>query len=271
MTNNFIQESSNFLKEYPLKKVFINSHKEWSYIDTETKDKPVLLMLHGTRGNPYVFWNQFNQLKSTFRLISVKLPLSHNAKLICDELSQLMEQLSINKFNLLGTSIGGYLAQWFAYYYPEKTNKLFICNSIINGEHINNPSLFLSRYILPIIPYSFLKKKFLKEMRKSDEFYQNLNAYLYQNIITGLSSKELAERALTFHYNKEVPILKLNESDIVIIDCKDDPYIPENAQNKLLNRYSKAFHYQFKRGHHFPYILESQKFNDIILKKIAEN
>jgi maspardin len=267
--NKFIQESNSFLKEYPIKKVSINTLKEWNYIDTETKNKPVLLMLHGTRGNPYVFWNQFNQLKSDFRLISVKLPLSHNAKLMCNELSQLMEKFSISKFSLLGTSLGGYLAQWFAYYYPQKINRLFICNSIINGENINNPSLFLSRYILPLIPYSFILKKFQKEMNKSDGFYQELNAYVYQNILVGLSSIELAERALMFHFNKEVPKSKLNESEITIIDCQDDPFIPDCARNELISRYPNAFHYQFNKGHHFPYILDPQKFNSLILKRTS--
>lgn len=65
------------------------------------------------------------------RLIAVQLPLLYDREQISDGLLALSRQLKVNKFNLLRTSIGGYIAQWFTYSHPESVARLYICNSVI--------------------------------------------------------------------------------------------------------------------------------------------
>lgn len=267
--NNLIKEHNTFASIYQLKEVIIDDDK-WCYIDSETKDRPVLILLHGTRGNPFVFWNQFNALDTKLRLISIKLPLLHDMKQMSEGLLSLTQKLSIGSFNLLGTSIGGYIAQWFVYYYPENVEKLFICNSIINGDDLKNPSYFFSKYILPRIPYIFIVKKFHNELKKSDKKYKALNQYLYQNILKELSSKEFSERALSFYWNNQISNLEFSQDNILIIDSDDDPYIPKIAQKKVLDKYPKAVHHSFNNAHHFPYIISPVMFNSIVLREIIK-
>ena len=264
--NKFIIESKAFVDQVPIRSIEIEG-KAWHYLDNQNKDKPALLLLHGSRGTPHVFWNQFRALGADFRIISIHLPLSDNAKEICIDLSLFLQALSIEKVNILGTSIGGYFAQWFTYYFPEKVAKLFISSSIIDGEGFSNPPHFFSKFILPILPYALIKKGLKKEAQKSPA-YRMLNQYIEAMIIDQLSSKELSKRALAFHTNGVIPELNIPSGDIVIIDCVDEPYIDRQAQQKVIEKYPGAKHYRLEKGHHFPYIIAAKEYNQILRREV---
>lgn len=199
------------------------------------------------------------------RLIAVQLPFLHDREQISDGLLALSRQLKVNKFNLLGTSIGGYIAQWFTYSHPESVARLYICNSVIDGDNINNPSYLFSKYLLPRIPENLIRNKFLKELNKSSKLYKGLERCIFDCVVSTITPRVFSERALTFYASGQVPNLKLPDSAITIIDCDDDPYISEVARHKVLSRYPNASHYRFKTGHHFPYIFQPDKFNAVIL------
>lgn len=79
--------------------------------------------LPGTMCNERL-WHQLQTLlKGEVELVHIPLPMNKNL----DELATwLNETLSEDKVNLLGFSLGGYLAAKFAVRYPDKLNKLFI-------------------------------------------------------------------------------------------------------------------------------------------------
>lgn len=264
--NKLIRECKNFVSQNFIRKSKINKI-EWNYLDNQNMSESTLLLIHGTRGNPYVFWNQFNMLKSEFRIISVKLPVCDNTKEICSTLYSLLNELSVNKVSILGTSIGGYFAQWFTFYYPKYVNKLFISSSIINGEGVNNPSQFFSQFILPTIPFYLVRKRFNQEVIKYKD-YRELYNYIKEMIMPYLTSKELSKRSLALHKNRTVPELDFPDNDIIIIDCLDAPYIEKFAQLKVIEKYPKAKFIHLKSGHHFPYIIDPDTYNKIILNEI---
>ena len=54
------------------------------------------------------------------------LPVGHTTRDMARDLAQAMEQLEIEKADILGVSMGGMIAQHFAADYPEKVNKLIL-------------------------------------------------------------------------------------------------------------------------------------------------
>ncbi len=72
-------------------------------------------------------WNHlFSILKDDFELISIPIPLEDNIEDIVDVLAKLFREETIN---LVGFSLGGYIASYFAVKYPHRIQKLFIIGS----------------------------------------------------------------------------------------------------------------------------------------------
>ncbi len=61
------------------------------------------------------------------KTITIKLPI--NAKDYADWLEEVFIKLQIEKANVIGSSFGGYVSQWFFYYYPERIQKLILVST----------------------------------------------------------------------------------------------------------------------------------------------
>ena len=105
-----------------------------TYIGDEGKGFP-LVLVHGFLGSSIMWKPQIDFFKGYFRIITPELPgygksnkvKSHNSmQSIANLLLYWREKKKIDKFHLLGHSMGGMIVQEMAALYPERINKL-IC------------------------------------------------------------------------------------------------------------------------------------------------
>lgn len=264
--NDYIADYSDFVSRNPLRTVEL-PHGTWRFLDNGREDRPVLVLLHGSRGNAYVFWRQFQGLGDDFRLISVGLPLHDDAADVCADLAQLLTLQGVDKINILGSSIGGYFAQWFTHFHPDRVGKLFISSSVVDGRGFNNPSPIIARFVLPFVPYPVIMRR-LAKLETRDAKYQALIRFLEEKVTGNLSSREIAKRASAFHVSGAVPPLNIPNERITIIDCLDEPYVDQAAQQRVIERYPGAGHTRLNEGHHFPYIVVPEQYNAIVREAI---
>ena len=106
------------------------------YIGDEGKGFP-LVLVHGFLGSSTMWNPQIDFFKDYFRVITPDLPgygksnkakLHNNIKSISNFLSDCLEEKKINKFHLLGHSMGGMIVQEMAKRYGNKISKL-VCYS----------------------------------------------------------------------------------------------------------------------------------------------
>ena len=99
----------------------------WRVIETKARrNASVLVMLPGTLGTAEIFWNQIAALQGRVRIVSVTYPPVGNILKLADGLAALFDTLGIERASVIGSSLGGYLGQWFAARYPERVETLFI-------------------------------------------------------------------------------------------------------------------------------------------------
>jgi pimeloyl-ACP methyl ester carboxylesterase len=105
--------------------------QSWGVIETKAgRGAPVLAMLPGTLGTAEIFWNQIAALEGRVRIVSVTYPAVDDILKLADGLAALLDTLGIDKASIIGSSLGGYLGQWFAARYPERVETLYIGNSL---------------------------------------------------------------------------------------------------------------------------------------------
>ena len=112
------------------------------YIGEEGKGFP-LVLLHGFLGSSKMWKPQIDFFKDHFRVITPDLPgfgksnkakLHNNIQSISNFLSDCLEEKKINKFHLLGHSMGGMIVQEMAKRYGNKISKLVCYSTWPRGE-----------------------------------------------------------------------------------------------------------------------------------------
>jgi 3-oxoadipate enol-lactonase len=99
------------------------------------KGKP-LVLLH-CLGQSWRFWDVLDPLMEHYELIAYSFPGHHDTPLpghqygvpeLAEQLRAVAERDGLNKFHLMGISLGGSVAQYFAGMYPEMIDKLVLAD-----------------------------------------------------------------------------------------------------------------------------------------------
>src|SRR6201996_952067 len=105
----------------------------WPYIDTGGSG-PALLMLPGSVGTCEMFFKQIAALTPAIRVIAVSYPAEPDPLRLADGLAGLMDQIGLRTANILGSSFGGYWAQFVALRHAARVDHLFLGNIFVSPE-----------------------------------------------------------------------------------------------------------------------------------------
>lgn len=140
------------------------------YLEKGKKDKEPLILLHGNGEDGTYFANQVEYFSKFYRVLAIdtrghgKSPRGDapfTIRQFAQDLHDFMEDLSIEKANILGFSDGGNIAMVFAIKYPKKVNRL-----ILNGANLDAKGVKPSTQVLITIGYR-LASLFAKKSHKA--------------------------------------------------------------------------------------------------------
>ena len=126
-----------------------------------------LILLHGFMENLFIWEEMEAELLKKFKLIKIDLPGHgkseiyseiHTMEFMAEKVNEVAEFLKIEKFHLLGHSMGGYVSLAFAEKYPEKLNSL---------------TLFFSTYFADDEEKKELREKSLRIIKENFRTYVN--------------------------------------------------------------------------------------------------
>lgn len=243
----------------------------WRVIDwSAPPGTPNLVMLPGTLGTAEIFWNQIAALQGEARILSVTYPILSDITQLADALAHLLDHCAIDKAHIVGSSLGGYLGQFFAARHPDRVVTLTIGNSLID------PSTGMpggaSLKMLEKMPAATHRDTILKGVRSwpaSLPEFTRLQALLIESGSKLLTARALKARVLAVRGGGTVPRLSLSQKFIRIIDCADDPLLPRAVQISVRRRYPKAAYHRFPVGGHYPYVIKPDDYTSILRLQLA--
>ncbi|UTW49347.1 alpha/beta fold hydrolase [Bacterioplanoides sp. SCSIO 12839] len=134
---NFGLKAERSMSDLTLKTLSVADH-DWVYLDSETKQKPVVLLLHGfavDKDN----WLRFARLFDDYRVIAPDLPghgeTSFNPGYTYDFaqqavwLNEFVEALSLNNLHIVGNSMGGGIALMYSYARPDRVRSITLVDA----------------------------------------------------------------------------------------------------------------------------------------------
>ena len=144
------------------------------------KKSNVLLFLHGATMDHDLFKEQIDYFLSGFSVITIDLP-SHGLSTPYSNFSledsaevviQILDIENIGQTNLVGQSMGGYVAQLIALNHADRVRTLSVVGSTPLQQKYYSKSvdieLFISRFLVGLIPYDLLIKSLVKEVAITD-------------------------------------------------------------------------------------------------------
>ncbi|MFC6269191.1 alpha/beta fold hydrolase [Frigoriflavimonas asaccharolytica] len=127
----------------------------------------VLVLLHGFMENLFIWEEMETELCKNFKLVKIDLPGHgksenfaeiHTMELMAEKVNEVIDYLKIEKFHLLGHSMGGYVSLAFAEKFPEKLKSL---------------TLFFSTYFADDEEKKQLREKSLRIIKENFRTYVN--------------------------------------------------------------------------------------------------
>lgn len=236
----------------------------WRVIETRgAKDGPVLVMLPGTLGTASIFADAIEALGAQVRIVSVTYPMIDDIERLADSLARLLDTLGITRASVVGSSLGGFLAQHFAGRHPQRVDRLILGNTLCDPE--------LTRRLVGRTPVQVLRDtparahrdmvvNSVKTWPETDPATKKLKAILIDSGTRLLSARAMKARVLAVQAAPAVPKLNIAADHITIIDCVDDPLLPRAVQDSVVQQYPGARHVRLSSGGHYPYVVRAADY-----------
>ncbi len=253
MTNGLIAARDRFTARHPEERILING-REWGCVQAGDTG-PALLLIPGTLGRGDIFWQQIEALKDRARIAAVTYPRSGGIAEWADDLAALCGRIVLDRVTVLGSSLGGYLAQYFAATYPHLVERLIAANTLDSVAGVAARPPYSSD--LDNAPIEEIRTGFgrgLSVWRDAHPEQAELVDLLMAEVGGRIPEPELRARLNALKRGPELPPLDLPRESIATIESVDDPLIPPPMREAVRARLQPSIAYRFEWGGHFPYV-----------------
>ena len=248
-----------------------------------TGSGPNLVLIEGLGAALYLWEQQIPELSKYFTVIaydnrgvgrSDKPAGPYTINMMAKDLAGLMDSLKIPKANILGVSMGGFIALEFALLYPEKVDKLVLGATSAGGkDHIA-----MSQETLALVlaasgdSREMIKKKlslvYSKEYVSNDSVFEHLVDLRVDNPQPPEAYQAQAMAGVTFDRSEDVKNINI---PTLILGATNDVLVPiQNSYNlnkKIKNSRLKVFD---GMGHQF-FVEKSKEFNKDVIDFLNDN
>lgn len=253
MSNPLVAGRDAFLARRPELREAVNG-REWGVIRAG-ETGPALVLLPGTLGRADIFWQQVDALADWARILTVSYPKNGGIADWAQDIAVLMDRSAIDRAVVLGSSLGGYVAQYFAGVASQRVSGLVAANTLSSVALLGGiPPYSLD---LASAPAEALRGGFVRGLSaavEADPSRRTLTELLLAEVETRIPVEELRSRLAALKHGPELPPPGIARDAIAVVECDDDPLIPPPMREAVRERLQPSRVYRFARGGHFPYV-----------------
>ncbi|KDP34016.1 hypothetical protein JCGZ_07587 [Jatropha curcas] len=249
---------------------------------TSTANKPSLVFIHGF--GPVALWQWRRQVQFFWPHFNIYVPdliffgesttkSSERSEIFqAKSVAKCLEKLGVEKYSVVGTSYGGFVAYHMARMWPEKVEKVVIASSGVNMKRSDNEEL-VRKSKLENIGDLMLPKE-ASELRSLLGLTVNwrlnmipdifLNDFIHKLYSENRSKKMELLKGLSFGHDETVNISPLQQ-DVLLVWGEHDEIFPFKMAIELKGLIGKKVKLEsIKNAAHVPQIERSKKFNYIV-------
>ncbi len=266
----------NFFVNLPKSKFYKDEQENLilSYRISLLKDKPYLVFLHGYNGNSKSWAYQFNYFKNKFSLIAIDFPGFGGSEAMSNPdmfkvsglIHRALKSINVDRFSLVGHSMGGMLAQIISTNFSDSLEKLILsCTHTgyaLDYKHpLREPYLkrLEQRKKMSDLEYGKLRvKKMLPKLEEKNifKFLAKISEEITEeSILCGGTAMQIL--------NTKNLLNKIN-CPCLILTGSDDIGVSKEKSSFLINQITHSLHQEIQGTGHAPYCEDHTEFNNIV-------
>lgn len=241
----------------------------WEYIATG-EGQETILFLHGMTGAYDIWWQQIDALKDQYRIISVTYPPVRSLEELETGILAVLRKEGVKGFNVVGTSLGGYLVQYLIAQHPDSVQRAVLSNTFPPNDLIAEKNRTLGT-ILPYLPewlvLSVFRGNFQKTIYPTSGNDELTLAFLNEISYGRISKVQLVGRYYCVIEKFTAPTPKI---PVMIIESDNDPLVELTLREQLKATYPDATVYTFSGAGHFPYLSRAREYTRLLVDFLSK-
>ena len=260
---------ASFRQAHPPTQLLVDG-ASWEFIRTGHGDQG-LLFLHGMAGAYDIWWQQIQALQNRCQIVSLTYPAVDTLEGLRHGINAVLQAAGVDRFTVVGSSLGGYLAQYLIARQPERIRRAVFANTF-------PPNSILARrtrganLLIRLVPQALL----MAGMRWNTwlSIYPAsgrsalLKAYLDEGTYRSMDKARFLARYRAVVEWFDPP--DISGIPVLIIESANDPLISPALQQLLKRTYPSARVHTFGAVGHFPYVNESQAYSAVLEEFLAQ-
>ena len=238
----------------------------WNYIRVGDGGQ-TLVFLHGMGGGYDIWWQQIEALKNRYRMIVLTYPPVPRLDLLRRGILAILAQEHIERFNIVGSSLGGYLAQYLVSRDFDRISKAVFANTFPPNDLIREKSRTTAR-ILPLMPEWMvmrnLRKTTANAIYPASGYNELVAAYMREQSYGMMRKVQFVARFFCVLDHFDPPDLQACGVEALIIEADNDPLVVEPLREMLKTAYPTARVKTLHNAGHFPYLNEPETYTAIL-------
>jgi maspardin len=256
---------TNFRKDFPARVLEVDGDR-WEYCVAGTGGKTILL-LHGMTGAHDIWWQQVLDLKRDYRIVSVTYPPVRNLAGLAGGIMKILDAEKIQKVNIVGTSLGGYLSQYLVARYPERIERAVFANTFPPNTIIAQKNRAAGT-VLPLAPawvvMGILRKNTEEKLYPAAERSELVRAFMLEQSYGKMSRRQFIAR-----YHCVIDPFTPGDTrslgiPVMIIESDNDPLVEPALREMLRRAYPDARAVTLHNKGHFPYLNEPALYTSLL-------
>ncbi|MBE2198571.1 MAG: alpha/beta hydrolase [Anaerolinea sp.] len=256
------QSLQSFRSAHPLRQLQVDG-VTWEYIAT-AEGQETIVFLHGMTGAYDIWWQQISALEDQYRLISVTYPPVQSLGELDKGLLAILEKEGVQEFHVVGTSLGGYLAQYLLSQHPERIRRAILSNTFPPNDLLAAQNR-VSGALLPVLP-EWLTLAVFRGNFKQGIYPTSGNDELTLAFLNEIGYGRTSKAQLLGRYYCVIEKFAPASPTIplLIIESDNDPLVALTLREQLQAVYPEATVYTFADAGHFPYLNRDVAYTQII-------
>lgn len=252
-----------FRQKYPPQQLQVEGAK-WEYIALG-QGAETILFLHGMTGALDIWWQQMDALKEHYRLISVTYPPVQRLAELEKGVLAILEKEGVSDLNVVGTSLGGYFAQYLVAKHPERVRRAVLSNTFPPNDLIADKNRVLGT-LLPYLPewlvLSVFRSNFQQTIYPTSGHDELTLAFLNEIGYGRMSKAQLVGRyyCVIDKFSAPTPTIP-----VLIIESDNDPLVELTLREQLKSTYPNALVHTFTGTGHFPYLNRPREYTQLLM------
>lgn len=234
----------------------------WPYLSFGTGERAVVF-LHGMAGAYDIWWQQLEALSDVFRVVSFTYPAVPDLAGLRRGIMAILDAENIDRFTVVGSSLGGYLAQYLVATDGGRIDRAVFGNTFPPNELLraeNGRRAALGRLLPEAVVMAAFRRNVAREIVPAAGGSPLVRAYLFEQ------SREMSKAQFLARYRCVIDPFEPVEPAIphLIIESDNDPLISRELRERLRRAYPRAAVHTFHNTGHFTYLNEPDAYTGVL-------